>query len=162
MKPEKIAQLRTAEECRGLMVNADRLGNAEVHRLAFQRLCVLAGEDLEDGGALQRDFAEVLAAYEELLTQKNGRKTRATRTRLKLKNKGLHQCLIDWSTSPETSTGFDILAERGLGELTGEYLVVKYADEFDTKVVTAAKKRLKKHDIALPEAVASESSETAD
>ena len=152
MTPEKIAQLKTADECRGLMVNADRLGNAEVHRLAFQRLCVLAGED--EDTPLARDFAEVLAAYEESLTQKNGRKTRATRTRTKLKNKGLHQCLVDWSTAPETTDGFKILAEKDLGHFTGEYLVVKYAGEFDAKTVSAATAKLKKAGINLPEAEA--------
>jgi hypothetical protein len=149
MTPDKIARLKTVEECRGLMVNAKRLDNAEVHRLAFQRLCELSGE--EEDTPLERDFAQALAACEELLSDKNGRKSRASKTRLKLKNKGLHQCLTDWSTGPETTDGLKILSDQDLGHLSGEYLVVKYADEFDAKVVKAAKTKLKKFGVDEPD-----------
>lgn len=132
------------------MVNARRLDNDTVYRLAFERLCELSAE--AETEPLERDFAGVLAAHEELLTQKNGRKSRATRTRAKLKAKGLRQCLADWSASPETADGFKLLSRQGLGELTGDYLVVKYAGEFDGKTVTAAKRHLKAADIPFPEA----------
>ncbi|MAL09299.1 MAG: hypothetical protein CMF74_06515 [Maricaulis sp.] len=156
MKPEKIAQLRTADECRGLMTNAERLGNEEVHRLAFQRLCVLAGEAEEIDDEREREFAQVLAAHEELLSQKNGRKTKATRLRAKYKAKGLNACLADWPAAPDTTANLETLAQHGLGAFTGDYLIVKHADEFDTKIVAAATKRLKKHDIDLPEQTAPE------
>ena len=45
---------------------------------------------LSDDRPLEVDYR-----YEELLTEKHGRTTKANRTRQKLKNKGVEQCLID-------------------------------------------------------------------
>ena len=149
MTPEKISRIDTVDGCRALIANAERLGNREVRDLAFRRLCQISG--LGENPGLAREFAEVLAAYEELLSEKNGRRTTASRTRMKLKNKGLHQCLVDWTLATDTSSGFDILVERGLGELTGEFLVVKYANEFDDYIVDAARHRLTAHGISLPD-----------
>jgi hypothetical protein len=85
-----------------------------------------------------------LRAYEELLTEKNGRTTRASRTRQKLSKKGVIQCLEDWAISSAPTEGFNLLVSSGLTELTGEYLVIKYADRFSEDAVTAAKARLEK------------------
>ena len=68
---------------RGFMKNAKKdRKNDEAYWKGFNRLCLLAGIDQED--PLGREFYQTLAAYEELLTIKNGRKTRASYTRRKL------------------------------------------------------------------------------
>jgi hypothetical protein len=139
MDAEKIAKLTSEQALRNLMANARRLENEAVHRLAFRRLCSLEGMNIDD--PLEREFYDVLNAYEELLTEKNGRTTKANRTRLKLKNKGVCQCLIDWTMGPPTD-GFTLLIDRGLAELSAEYLVTKHADRFPPEVVEAARKRL--------------------
>lgn len=133
-------------DLRSLMANAKRLGEHDVYWQAFRRLCVLEGIDQTD--PLNRDFYETLAAYEELLTEKNGRTTRANRTRQKLKNKGVIQCLEDWAVNPAPTQGFALLIENGLAELTGEYLVLKYPDRFSEKAVKAARSRLQRHGVA--------------
>jgi hypothetical protein len=84
----------------------------------------------------------MLAAYERLLTEKNGRTTQASRTRQKLRNKGVIQCLEDWSLADKPTDGFQLLIANGLETLTGEYLVMKYPESFSLKAVEAAKKRL--------------------
>jgi len=124
---------------RNLMTNARRLGREDVYWLAFRRRCSLEGMSIDE--PLERDFFDMLNAYEELLTEKNGRTTKASRTRQKLKNKGVEQCLIDWALGPPTE-GFKLLVENGLAELTAEYLVVKHKGRFPTEVVEAANKRL--------------------
>ncbi len=47
----------------------------------------------------------------------------------------------NWAVGPATE-GFDLLLENDLFELTAEYLVVKYASEFSSEVVEAARSRL--------------------
>jgi hypothetical protein len=76
------------------------------------------------------------------LTEENGRTTRANRTRQKLKNRGIEQCLIDWALGPPTE-GFKLLIDKGLAELTAEYLVVKHNRVFPPHVVDAARRRLR-------------------
>lgn len=125
---------------RTLMENAKRLGRMDVWREAFRRLCALEAEGQAE--PLLRDFHETLAAYEQLLSEKNGRTTRAGRTRLKLKSRGAVQCLADWATGKDAPEEFVLLVAAGLPEMTGEQLVVRYADRFTPEVVAAATARL--------------------
>jgi hypothetical protein len=135
-----ISAYTNAKELRNFMANAKRLGRDDLWREAFKRLCGLEGLNYDD--QLDRDFYEMLAAYEELLAAKHGKRIGANRTRRKLKNKGVVQCLEDWATSTQFTQGFDMLVENGLPELTGEALVLKHSSRFSEKAVAAARKRL--------------------
>lgn len=139
MHETKIKQINDKQQLLNLISNAQRLGREDIKNIALKRLCELESIDMSD--PLERDFFQVLAAYEYMLTEKNGRTTKATRVRQKLKNKGLKQCLIDWALGPKTQ-GFEQLIEQGLGELTAEHLVVKYSYEFSKEVVVAAEQKL--------------------
>jgi hypothetical protein len=99
---------------------------------------------------LVRDFFETLAAYEQLLTEKNGSTTVASRTRQKITNKGVYRSLLEWTQGRTETNGFTLLVEAGLPEFTGEYLVVKYRNRFPSDVVAAAVERLIKHGVQLP------------
>ena len=55
---------------------------------------------------------------------------------------GVKQTLIDFVTSKAPADGFNMLIERGLPEMTGEALVLKHSESFDSDVQTAAKQRL--------------------
>lgn len=125
---------------RTLMINAKRLGRDDIWREAFRKLCSLEGAEQTE--PLHRDFYETLAAYEYLLSQKNGRATRASRTRLKLKSKGVVQCLEDWVTSKTPTEGYELLMANGLAEMTGESLVLKYPEQFSEGAIAAAKARI--------------------
>ncbi len=125
---------------RTLMTNAKRLGRDDIWREAFRKLCSLEGAEQTE--PLDRDFYETLAAYEYLLSQKNGRATRASRTRLKLKSKGVIQCLEDWVTSKTPTEGYELLRANSLAEMTGESLVLKYPEQFSEAAVAAAKARM--------------------
>jgi hypothetical protein len=138
MKP--ISAYTDAKELRQLMKNAKKLGRDDVYWQSFNRLCALQGIDQSD--PLHRDFYATLAAYEELLAVKNGRTTSASRTRQKLQNKGVIQCLEDWAVQTKATEGFELLVKNGLVELTGEFLVLKYPDQFSPKAVASAKARL--------------------
>ena len=139
MDPEKINGLTDPKGLRNVMKNARTRGREDLYWVAFKRLCSLQGMNVEN--PLERDFYAVLAAYEELLSEKNGRTTKANRTRQKIKNRGIQQCLSDWATGQPTD-GFKFLVAKGQPELTAEYLVIKFADRFDHKVVESARKRL--------------------
>lgn len=127
-------------QLRTLMQNARRMGREDIWRQAFDQLCSLEGAGLAD--PLERAFYRTLAAYEELLTEKNRRVTRASRTRLKLKSKGVVQCLEDWARSKEAPESFGLLVANGMVELTGEQLVLTYPDRFSAEAVAGATARL--------------------
>jgi hypothetical protein len=135
-----ISEYTDPKALRNLMANAKRLNRDDIWREAFLRLCSLEGGDQTD--PLYRDFSTTLAAYEELLTEKNGRTTRANRTRQKLRNKGVIQCLEDWAMAAGGTDGFNLLISLGMAELTGEHLVMKYPDRFSQEALRAARARM--------------------
>lgn len=148
-----VAKLKTVEECRTVMSRAKAQGRGDIYRAAFQRQCELVGRGHDDpSDPLVASFYETLAAYEQLLTEKNGRNTPASRTRQKIANKGVRQSLIEWTRGKVETNGFKLLVEAGLPEYTGEYLVVRYAPRFPDDVVALAKDRLGEHSITLPDA----------
>jgi len=97
---------------------------------------------LQPDDPLYRDFENMLVHYETLLTKKNGRRTRASRTWGKLKRKGIIGCLEDWALSSKPTDAFYVLIENGEPELTAEAIVVRYADRFPVAAVAAAKQKL--------------------
>jgi hypothetical protein len=123
----------------------------QVYEAVFRRMCQLVGSANDDpNDRLVRDFYEALAAYEQLLTEKNGQTTSASRTRQKIANKAVYQSLIEWTCGKAETNGFKLLVEANLPEYTGEYLVTRYADRFPPDVVALARERLTSHRIALP------------
>ncbi|MEQ9329672.1 MAG: hypothetical protein RJQ21_20485 [Rhodospirillales bacterium] len=92
---------------------------------------------------LESDLHSMLTRCDELVTAKNGRTIKASRTRQKLNNKSVVECLEDWAVASTPTEGFQLLVQAGLVELTGEYLVLKYPEKFTTRAIDHARRRLK-------------------
>ncbi len=149
--PYDVSVLTTPASCRTVMERAKKRGLDDVYAAVFRRYCELVGREAEDpSDPLVRGFYETLAAYEQLLTEKNGRTTSASRTRQKIDNKGVHQSLIEWTRASKETDGFRLLVEKGLPEFTGEYLVARHAGRFPSDVVGRAVARLEEHGIQPP------------
>jgi hypothetical protein len=146
-----VTKLKSVTECRTVMQRARDRNVPEVYDAAFRRMCQLVGSANDDpNDPLVRDFFETLAAYEQLLTEKNRRTTSASRTRQKIANKGVYQSLIEWTRGKTETNGFKLLVEAGLAEYTGEYLVARYAGRFPNDIVALARDRLETHKVTLP------------
>lgn len=144
--------LKTPAECRTVMERAKQQGLDDFYRQVFRRYCELVGNENDDpNDPLVRDFYVTLAAYEQLLTEKHGKNTPATRTRQKIKNKGVYQSLVEWTRGKTETNGFVLLTEQDMPEYTGEYIVARYRDRFPSDVVDLAVDRLTKHGIGLPD-----------
>lgn len=138
--PKKAPELENdADKLRKIMVNAYRIGDTEYAERAKRRVWEL---NKVGNTELDRRFGEIIAVYESLLTERNDRTTRATRTWQKVRNKGVKQAIIEWVTSKQERQGFIDLVEAGYGEYTIEALVAAMPQEFDAVVVIAARKRL--------------------
>jgi hypothetical protein len=147
-----VSKLKSVEECRRVMARAMAKNDIEVYQAVFRRSCELVANENDDpNDPMVREFFMTLAAYEQLLTEKNGRTTAAARTRQKIKNKGVEQSLIDWTRQKAETAGFRWLVEKGLPDHTAESIVVKYASRFPNDVVDLAKARLVEHGIKLPQ-----------
>jgi hypothetical protein len=138
-----VSILKTPQEAQNLMDNARRLGHEELYQRAFARKCELEGKNREDeSDPLVKDFWECIAAYEQLLYEKHGKRVRAQYTHRKIKKDGVLTTMQSWARKRGATMGFEMLSKSGQWKLTGEYLVVKYANRFAPEDVEAAKKRL--------------------
>ena len=147
-----VSKLKTQEQCRIVMERAKEGGLDDFYENVFRRYCEIVGAEHDDpDDPLIREFWKTLAAYEQLLTEKNCKTTLATRTRQKIRNKGVYQSLVEWTNKKIETNGFALLVEKGLPEYTAEYLVVKYGDRFPSDVVGLGRKRLEEHGIAPPD-----------
>ncbi len=146
-----VTKLASLADCRTVMRRARERNLPNVYEAVFRRMCQLVGSANDDpDDPLVRDFYETLAAYEQLLTEKNNKTTPASRTRQKIANKGVHQSLIEWTRGKAETNGFKLLLDAGLPEYTGEYLVLRYGDRFPAEIVEMARNRLTSHQISLP------------
>jgi hypothetical protein len=134
------------EKLRNWIANAKRHKRDDIYQAAFRQLCRIEGRNIDD--PLEAEFAVVMRALEEALSEESGKTKRLTRTRQKLNRVGVRQTLADLAMKSSPSTGFLKLVEFGMArELSAEALVLKYETEFEPAVAAAAKKRLEEYEI---------------
>lgn len=134
--PEQYVDIR---ELKVLLENARRIRNVEWVERAERRIEELRRIGDDD---LSVRFLAIMKIYEDFLTEKNGRKTRASYTWRKVADLGLRQALADWALSKQAASGFTQLVDDDKIEHTAEHLVVSFPDQFQQNVVEAAKLRL--------------------
>jgi hypothetical protein len=130
------------EQLKRLMERAREMGVIEVYNAAFaKRLSLLPGEA---PGSVAHDCWKSIHALEQIRSEEEGRTVRLSRTRQKIQRVGIMQVLEDFAKHPSSTTGFDMLIERGLPELTGEAIVLRHRQHFSEDTVRAAKARLER------------------
>ena len=145
--PFDPAKLKTQAEAVQFMKNAERLGRRDLYQAAFRRYCELSG--VEGNADVLKDVLRTISAFELLMTERNGKTTRANRTRQKLGRDGPIKLVADLAKRPTPSDGFVTLVENGMADLTFEYIAIRHPDQFGEDVISAAKKRLKSAGVVL-------------
>lgn len=138
-----ISQIHACEDpdlLRGWIKNAKRLGEPAVEDAAMRKLISIVPE--EKPGTVEHDFWTTVHAFEYVLTEENGKTTRLSRTRQKVKRDGVVATLASWAESTKPKDGFNMLMERGMPELTGEAIVLRHQADFEPSVIDAARARL--------------------
>jgi hypothetical protein len=138
-----ISKLKTSAEAQNLMNNARRMGREDAYQAAFARKCELESQAHDDpNDPMVKDFWVMIAAYEQLLSEKNEKRTAASRTRQKVARDSVLATVQGWARKHEPTMGFQLLSAAGQWTLTGEYLVIKHAHRFARSDVEAARTRL--------------------
>jgi len=133
---------------RNWMANAKSLGRMDVYQVAYRQLCRAEGRNIDD--PLEAEFAGVMRALEQALSEEAGKTKRLSRTRQKLDRVGVRQTLADLAMKPQPSLGFLKLVEFGMADMSAESLVLKFSSEFAPEVIVAARARLETHGIDVP------------
>ena len=136
------------EALRRLRANAIRLKRDDIANACRIRIYELAGQEHTD--PIEMRLWQAVAAYEEILKEKHGRKQSASYTRRKIAAKDALQTLTDWALEPKVTPGFEMLVNSNAARFTGEYVVLEFQDRFPKEAVAAARRKLEDHGVQLP------------
>lgn len=109
---------------------------------AFARTCSLVATRFSAETEAERDAGEAIAAYEWVLSEKNDRKTYATRVRRMVKQHGILSAIARAVSNGEKSLGLRILADRGQLSYAFENVVLRHPDAFDADIVATARQTM--------------------
>ena len=93
--------------------------------------------------AAETEALEAIYAYEEVLTKKNGRRTRATRTWQMIRRHGIIGA-VERAVDRDTETaGYIALVEMGLEDFAFEAVVLRHPEVFSDSAVQRSRERLR-------------------
>ena len=139
-----ISEYTSDEDVITIMEDAKRHGDKELWWECLRRRCELKRQGAFDKGSpLELDFYAVMLAYETLEAELKRRKSyRAVRTWKMSETKGVNAVLEKWAKNKQKGSAFKVLIDHDAFDLTAEYAVLKYGNEFSLEVVSAARQSL--------------------
>jgi hypothetical protein len=144
LSKEQISQITSDQELNTIMENAKRHDNKELWWECLRRRCELKRQGASaKGSPLELEFYAIMFAYETLQAELRRRKSyRAVRTWKMIENKGVNAVLAKWATNRPKGSAFKVLMDHEAYDLTAEYVVLKYKNEFSSAAVSAARQSL--------------------
>ena len=138
----RIERLRTVEACERFAANATRLGRPDLADESRQRAVEIRADAHGAKSTAEKECLQAIYAYEEVLTKKNGRRTRASRTWQMIERHGILEAAERAVNRPQETAGYKALVEMGLQEHAFEAVILRHPDVFSEAAVSASKQRL--------------------
>lgn len=139
---EKVSKLKTPEECEWFAKNALERNRRDLADEARRRGVELRAEAYGAKTQAECECLEAIYAYEEVLTAKNGRRTRASRTWQMIERHGILGA-VERAVNREAETiGYTALLEMGLQNYAFEAVVVRHPELFSPESVKRSKTRV--------------------
>ena len=139
---ETVAKLKTPEECERFAKNALERNRPDLADEARKRAVELRAQAYGARTDVERECLEAVYAYEEVLTAKNERKTRASRTWQMIKKYGIIGAVERAVNRGKETAGYTVLLEMGLQDFAFEAVVVRHPELFSPEAVQRSKERM--------------------
>jgi len=137
-----IDKLKTPEACERFAKNAEDHGKPELARSAIQRAVELKASKYGSQSQAETECLQAIYAYERILTAKNDRTTRASRTWQMIDRLGIIPAVDRLVSKPQETVGFASLHEMGLEKYAFEAVVLRYPELFSDGAIERSKSRL--------------------
>lgn len=139
---DRVANLKTPEECAVFEKNVTERGRPDLAVAARKRALELRAGKYGATMEVERECLEAVYAYEQVLTIKNGRTTRASRTWQMIKRHGIIAA-VERAVNRETETiGFTALLDMGLEDYAFESVIVRHPSVFSPDAVRHSQDRV--------------------
>jgi hypothetical protein len=140
-----IEKLKTPEDCETFAKNVSERGRPDLALAARKRAVALRAAQYCAQSDIERECIEAVYAYEEVLSQKNGKKTKASRTWPMIKKHGIITA-VERAVNREVETqGYTALVEMGLEDYAFEAVILRHPEAFSPEVVERSRLRVAAH-----------------
>ena len=139
---ERVQKLKTPQECAVFEKNVTERGRPDLAVAARKRALELRAEQYGATTEVERECLEAVYAYERVLSAKNGKNTRASRTWQMIERHGIIGA-VERAVNRDTETiGFTALLEMGLEDYAFESVVVRHPHLFSANAVQHSQARV--------------------
>lgn len=144
---ELIAKLKTPEECAVFEKNVLERGRPDLAMAARRRAVELHA--IRHGAVtdVERECLEAVFAYEQVLSAKNGKKTRASRTLPMIERHGIIGAVERAVDRKDDTAGYTALVEMGLQDYAFEAVILRHKQSFSTETVIRSQERIAAHKV---------------
>ena len=139
---ERVARLETPEDCEQFALNV-QARFPDLARAARRRAVELRAAAHGATTAAEREALEAVYAYERVLSEKRGKKVRASRTWQMIERRGIIEAVERAVNRNADTAGYKALAEMGMQDLAFEAVVLRHPDVFSPAAVTRSAERLR-------------------
>ena len=139
-----VERLRTPEECESFAKNAAARKRPDLALEARRKAVEMKASQHNAETPLETEAFAAVYAYEALLTQQKGKKTRASRTWALIRRHGIIQAVEKEMNRPTEPGDYEALLEMGMADLAFEALVVRHPESFSAEALGTSTARLAK------------------
>lgn len=138
---ERVRKLATPEKCEIFAKNCAARGREDLARQARARAVQLRAEAHGAETEAEREALAAIYAYEEALSKKNGKRTRASRTWQMIRRHGILAAIERAVNRRAEAQGYTALVEMGLEEYSFESVILRHPGLFSEEAVKTATER---------------------
>jgi len=138
---ERVERLETAEECDQFVINVQKTFPS-LAREARRRGVELRAAAHDARTDAEKEALRAVYAYEEALSSKHGRRTRASRTWRMIERHGIIEAVERAVNRKRETSGYAVLIEMGMQDFAFEAVVVRHPELFSPEAVAQARARV--------------------
>lgn len=139
---ERVKRIDTPEKCEIFAKNCIERGREDLATEAKQRAVQLRAEAYGAESEAEKEALEAVYAYEEVLSAKNGKKTRASRTWQMIDRHGIIGAVERAVNRPVETLGYTALVNMGLEEYAFEAVILRHPELFSPEAIRKSRERI--------------------
>jgi len=138
----RVERLRTPEECESFAKNATARKRPDLAVEARRKAVEMKASTHNADSPVEKEALAAIYAYEALLTQQNGKKTRASRTWQLIRRHGIIEAVERTLKRPAETADYATLLEMGMADLAFEAIILRHPESFSADAIGTSTARL--------------------
>ncbi len=139
---ERVRRIKTPGDCEKFARNAIERNRPDLANEAKRREIELRAKKYGATSTVELEALQAVYAYEQVLAQKNGKRTSASRTWQMIKRRGILEAVERAVNREVEAKGYLALVEMGLEEFAFEAIIIRHPESFSTEALVKSNQRL--------------------